>query len=178
MGAFCSNPGLPPCRPASSHQKGLFPWFLTGDPRKEGTPGVKKRGSDTQVQRRVGVGGGTWAELSPFAQGRSGQVRPSSQLEAGHQLGNQESQVLVPAPPQTCWVSLGDQFPSLCFIYRKGGPGDLRRMLTCKILAIRSQDFHTGQEKAEGGRNWKAVQRGHTPALFLRTGSGRELFLQ
>lgn len=96
----------------------------------------------------------------------AGEAKQCSQLEAGHQLGNQESQVLVPAPPQTCWVSLGDQFPSLCLIYRKGGPGDLRRMLTCKILGIRSQDFHTGQEKAEGGQNWKAVQRGHTSTLL------------
>lgn len=43
-------------------------------------------------------------ELSPLTNGEKQQVRPGVlTLEAGQQLGNQESQVLVPAPPQTCW---------------------------------------------------------------------------
>lgn len=86
---------------------------------------------------------GAWLELNPLA--KAGLERPRV-LTVGGRGGAGKSGVpaSIPAPPQTCWVSLGDYFPSLCFTYRKGGSGDLRGMLMSKTLGIRKQDSQDG----------------------------------
>lgn len=112
----------------------LFPWFLTGHLGEEGKPW--NQGKNARHLQRDG------------RQGAEGSIGGAKHWL----LQNQESQVLVPALLATCCVSLGNSFPSLCFIHRKSGLGDLRGTLISKILGIKSQSSHDSQEKAEGGQ--------------------------
>lgn len=106
----------------------------------------------------------------PPHQGKKQRVRPRVLPE--HWLGNQEFQVPVPAPPMNLLSVLGQLFFLSMLHLRKSGPGDLRGMLISKILGIRKQNFHDRQEKAKGGQNWNAVQRGHTRTLLEEGSQG------